>query len=90
MLKYGEMTPRQQEDLVRRAAVLHDALTKWLRFQVPQAEAVMVLTALTYECGRIAGQLSEGMSDAEIETMLDDIRDTMRDHVDAYRKGLRT
>lgn len=79
------------EAMAAEASDLHDRLHAWLLANVgPTTEVLTVLSALTYEVGLCAGKLSEGLADAAIDAMLDDVRDTMRRHVQAYRRGLRT
>lgn len=62
---------------------------RWLAREHPQAAVLDVLGALTYEIGRIAGQLTTDQPDAVLDRTLDGIRQTLHTHVLAYRRGLR-
>ena len=81
--------PPDNEELTRRAFALHEKLLAWLEVEAKDDHAMAVVTALTYEIGRRVGSLSGPLSNVELDRMLDAVKWQMREHVQAYRKGLR-
>lgn len=76
------------DDLTREACAIHEALMAWLRATAPQAHPLAVVTACSYEIGRLVGQLSDRLSPAETEDLVERVAATMRAHLVAYRRGL--
>jgi hypothetical protein len=71
-----------------RAPAIHEALMAWLRATAPTAPPLAVVTACSYEIGRLVGQLTDGQSAAETEALVAGVSDAMREHIAAYRRGL--
>lgn len=74
----------------RVIAKLHENLTAWLKREHPRAELLTVIGALSYEIGRICGQVTQHLSDEETDAMVEAVAEVMKDHVRAWRRGLRT
>jgi hypothetical protein len=72
---------------VERIDRIHEDLKRFLLRKHPRAPALAVLVALSYEIGRCAGMMSEGMTDPEVESMLRGVLGIMRRHVEAFRSG---
>jgi flagellar motor switch protein FliG len=69
---------------VEHAARLHEELQAFLAREHPTAPLAVVLSALTYEIGRLVGQT---MTDDETRRMLDRIADTLIEQIKAHRGG---
>lgn len=76
------------DDLVHEAYEIHEALMAWLRATYPQTNPLAVITACSYEIGRLVARLTDGRSAAETEAMVAGVADIMREHIAAYRRGL--
>jgi hypothetical protein len=71
-------------------ATLHEDLVAWLQREHPEANPLAVLGALSYEIGRVVGELADGLGEDQIAAMLDGVRETMALHVRAFQRGMRT
>jgi hypothetical protein len=67
------------------AAALHDKLMAWLIETCPQEPPHIVLAALTYEIARIVATAAR--PGADVDEMLDDVKEVMREQLEAYRTG---
>lgn len=78
------------DPLEREAFAIHEAMMAWLKTRYPRAHPLSVLTACTYEIGRVVGTIAKDtdMPATEIDAMLDNVRATMRQQIDAVRAGL--
>jgi hypothetical protein len=81
---------RAPAHLADRAADVHEALMAWLTATYPRENPLVILSACTYEVGRIAGQFGAHLSEGEQQRMLDGIRRAMAAHLRAYRAGQHT
>jgi hypothetical protein len=68
---------------------VHEDLKAFLLREHPRADLLAIVVALSYEIGRCAAMMTEGMSDAETRRMLDGIADVMFEHVHAFRRGMK-
>ena len=73
---------------VLRIDAIHRELQKWLLRNFTHDDPVNVLTALTYEVGRIAaiGAEASDLTEAEVEQMLLGILDIMRGQIRSLRE----
>jgi hypothetical protein len=83
------VNPPDEHGLAGEAFEVHEALVVWLRRTYPRIHSAAILTALSYEIGRICGRVTEGKSDVEVDAMLHGIHEAMKEHVRAYRAGLK-
>jgi hypothetical protein len=75
--------------LAREAFDLHERVMAWLLATAPGADPLVVIAALSYELGRQVGRVTHGMPPAEVDAMLENVREVMREHVTAFQHGLR-
>jgi hypothetical protein len=73
------------DPLTRRSFEIHEAMMAWLRLTYPQDNPLTILTACTYEIGRIVNIVGEDLSVAEREDLLQGVVGVMRDQI---RSGL--
>jgi hypothetical protein len=78
-----------EDEIAQQGFDVHEALMAWLRVTYPRVHPLAVVTACSYEIGRLVGQLTEGVTAAERDAMLDGVREVMRAHLEAYQRGLR-
>lgn len=74
--------------LEREAFDLHEALRAWLLAHYPRADALAVITACSYEIGRMVAVTTQGLTERETEAMLAGVLSVMREHIAAARRGL--
>jgi predicted HD phosphohydrolase len=72
---------------------LHEDLKAWLMREHPYAPAEAVVTALSYEIGRIVAQQTQDISPEQTQTVVTEmavngVRDVMLLHVAAFRRGM--
>jgi len=67
---------------LERISYLHDELQSYLRQYQPHTPVVDIVTALTFEIGRLVAQ-----SDAPVDELVDAVAATMRDQIRAHREG---
>lgn len=69
-----------------RTLEIHEALVGFLRQRFPQDHPVTIITACSYEIGRLVGLMADGMTEQESEDMMRGVAAVMRAHV---KSGLR-
>ena len=73
----------------REAYELHEALRAWLLATYPRANALAIVSACSYEIGRMVAVMTEGASARDTEALLASVLGVLREHIAAHRGGLR-
>jgi len=73
--------------IIQRTAELQGGLQQFLTATAGTAPAVVIVTALTYEIGRVIGTQAAYQNAWELERTLDYVRELLARQVDAYRSG---
>jgi hypothetical protein len=77
------------DTVTRRAYRVHESIARFLMREHAHESAPVIVTALSYEIGRIVGSLAESSTVDELEAMIAGVATVLRTHIAAYRGGLR-
>lgn len=73
---------------VEAAVALHEELHQWLTVAHPDTNTHIVVTALSYEIGRIVGIGTLERPERDIDEVVAAVASVLREHIFAVRRGL--